>query len=179
MALRKPATKRFFQIPSLRRLLALIACTYIAVVILTGVLQTRLIYIPSKLLDATPASVGLAFDDVILTAGDGIKISAWFVPHPNARATILFFHGNAGNNGDRVQELRQFHLMHYNAMIVDYRGFGKSQGHPTESGTYLDAQAAWDNLTQIRGIPAKSIIIMGESLGGAVAIDTGQLLKCP
>jgi fermentation-respiration switch protein FrsA (DUF1100 family) len=56
-------------------------------------------------------------------------------------------------------------------MIVDYRGFGKSQGHPSESGTYLDAQAAWDHLTQVRGTPDRSIIVMGESLGGAVAID--------
>lgn len=164
-------SKRFLQIPRSRRLLALAVCTYLAAVILTGVFQTRFIYFPSKVLAATPASVGLTFDDVTLLCADSTKISAWFVPHADALATILFFHGNAGNNGHRLEELRRFHQMQYNAMIVDYRGFGKSEGSPTESGTYLDAQAAWNYLTQTRNIPASSIIIMGESLGGAVAID--------
>jgi|CXWL01.1.fsa_nt_gi fermentation-respiration switch protein FrsA (DUF1100 family) len=163
--------RRLFQIPSFRRLLAVIVGTYAAGVMFTGVFQTKLIYFPSQTIEATPASVGLAFDDLMLTADDGVNISAWFVPNSDARATILLFHGNAGNNGDRVQELRVLHSLRCNVMIVDYRGFGESEGHPTENGTYMDARAAWDHLTQFRGIPDRSIIIMGESLGGAVAID--------
>ncbi len=164
-------TKRFLQIPKFRRLLALTVGSYVIVVIIVGVFQTGFIYFPSKVLEATPASIGMDFDDIALTTQDGVKISAWFVPHPDARGTILYFHGNAGNNGDRVETLRTLHLLHYNVMIVDYRGFGKSEGSPSESGTYMDALAAWDHLVQTRNIPAGSIAIMGESLGGAVAID--------
>ncbi len=159
------------KLPPLRRLIALAVCSYIAVAIIVGVFQTRFIYFPSRTLEATPAMMGMDFDDLSLTTQDGVTISAWFVPHPDTHGTILFLHGNGGNNGDRIDAIRTLHLLHYNVMIVDYRGYGKSEGSPTESGTYLDAQAAWTHLVQVRGIPSESIVLMGESLGGAVAID--------
>jgi len=158
----------------LRRLLAVALCTYIGVTMLVGALQAKLIYFPSRILDLTPADVGLKFEDVTLATQDGVKISAWFVPRQDARATVLFFHGNAGNNGDRVPELKVLHSLGYAAMIVDYRGYGNSEGAPGESGTYLDALAAWEHLTQTRGLQADRIVIMGESIGGAVAIDLAR-----
>ncbi len=166
--------QRMFRLPSVRRLLLVALCTYIGVVVFAGFFQTRLIYFPSGPIEQTPSDVGLAFDDVTLTTQDRVNISAWFVPRDGAAATILFFHGNAGNNGDRLPELKVLNSLGYNAMIVDYRGFGKSEGSPTEHGTYLDALAAWDYLTQTRGIPSASIVIMGESIGGAVAIELAR-----
>src|SRR3972149_6132676 len=165
---------RLVRRPSLRRLLAVVICTYIGVTMLVGVLQSKLIYFPSRILELTPTNVGLKFDDVTLVTRDDVKISAWFVPRQDARATVLFFHGNAGNNGDRVPEIKVLHALGYAVMIVDYRGYGKSEGAPSESGTYLDALAAWEHLTQARGLPIKRIVIMGESIGGAVAIDLAR-----
>lgn len=155
----------------LRRLLVLIVSTYAAVVVLVGLFQSKLIYFPSRGIEATPKDLGLPYEDVRLTAADGVTISAWFVPHRDARATILFFHGNAGNNSHRVAELKVLHHLGFSTMIVDYRGYGLSEGHPTEKGTYHDADAAWIYLTGQRGIPPESIVLFGESLGGAVAID--------
>jgi pimeloyl-ACP methyl ester carboxylesterase len=163
--------RRFLAIPRWRRLLTVVLCTYIGVIVLTAAFQAKLIYFPSRVLELTPASVGLRFDDVTLTTDDGVKISAWFVPREGARATIVFFHGNAGNNGDRVPELQVLNFLGFAAMIVDYRGYGKSEGSPGETGTYLDAEAAWKYLTQTRGLAPESIVILGESIGGAVAIE--------
>ncbi len=154
-----------------RRLLIIIASTYLVVVMFVGLLQSKLIYFPSKVIEATPSDVGLAFQDVKLTTADGVAISAWFVPCDGADTTVLFFHGNAGNNSHRVAELKTLHYLGFNTLIVDYRGYGLSQGHPGERGTYLDADAAWKYLTETRRIPANRIVIFGESLGGAVAID--------
>lgn len=155
----------------MRRVAAVGVGTYLAVVLLVGMFQSWFIFFPSRVIDATPTAAGLEFEDLTLNTVDGVKISAWFVPHPKARATVLFFHGNAGNNGDRVDALRVLHMSRVNVLIVDYRGYGKSGGHPSERGTYLDADAAWEYLTVARGLPAASIVVMGESLGGAVAID--------
>jgi len=170
----QPATQRLFRRPTLRRLLVVALCTYIGVAILVGLFQTRLIYFPSSALELTPVDVRLKFDDVTLTTQDGVRISAWFVPADDARTTVLFFHGNAGNNGNRIPELKVLNSLHYNVMILDYRGFGKSEGSPSENGTYLDAVAAWEYLVQIRGIPTKTIVIVGESIGGGVAIELAR-----
>lgn len=164
----------FFRRPSLRRLLIIVVCTYVGVCLFVSLFQTHLIYFPSRPLEQTPADIGLTCDDVMLTTRDHVKISAWYVPCDDASTTVLFFHGNAGNNGDRLPELKVLNSLQLNVMIVDYRGFGKSEGSPSENGTYLDALAAWEYLTQTRGISARSIVIMGESIGGAVAIELAR-----
>lgn len=169
----RSSASRFLQIPNLRRLLGVIVVTYGAVVLLTSVFQTRFIFFPSRTVYATPASVGLDFEDLMLPAADGVTVSAWYVPRIGARGTILFLHGNAGNNGDRVDMLRVLHSLGYSVLIVDYRGYGKSEGRPTETGVYLDAIAGWNYLTEDRRIPPGLIVLMGESLGGAVAIELG------
>ncbi len=163
---RSPFDKRLWL-----RLPIIAVCAYILVVMLIGFFQSKLIYFPSRFVERTPSDVGLNYDDVMLATEDGVRISAWYVPRDDARTTVLLFHGNAGNNGDRIAELKTLHSLGFTTLIVDYRGFGKSDGHPSEQGTYLDAQAAWDHLTQSRGIPASSIVVLGESIGGAVAID--------
>jgi fermentation-respiration switch protein FrsA (DUF1100 family) len=100
-----------------------------------------------------------------------VRLSAWFIPHPAPRATLLFFHGNAGNLSHRVESIRLFHDLGLSVFIIDYRGYGQSEGSPTETGTYRDATAAWDYLVDERRIAPQEIVIFGRSLGGAIAAE--------
>jgi uncharacterized protein len=121
------------------------------------------------------------FEDVQLNATDGVRLHGWYcTPHTGrggalepiqTNATLLFLHGNAGNISHRYEIVEDLVKLPVNVFIIDYRGYGKSEGSPSEQGLYADARAAWDYLTKTRGIPASHIVIFGESLGGAVAID--------
>jgi fermentation-respiration switch protein FrsA (DUF1100 family) len=142
--------------------------------VVVGFLQGRLIYFPSRGYAATPADVGLAFEDLTLTTSDGVGIAAWYVPCEAAKGTLIFAHGNGGNIADRLHAVKLLHGMGMNVLIFDYRGYGRSEGRPTESGTYEDAAAAWRYLTENRGQSPERIVLFGESLGGAVAIETAR-----
>ncbi|RMD83511.1 MAG: alpha/beta hydrolase [Candidatus Dadabacteria bacterium] len=131
-------------------------------------LERGLIYFPSRRLLATPAAAGLVYEDVWLRARDGVRLHGWWVPAPSA-ATVLFFHGNAGNIGDRIDTLAIFHRLSLSTLIVDYRGYGQSEGQPSELGTYQDAEAAYEYLTKERGISPARLAVVGRSLGGGVA----------
>jgi len=131
--------------------------------------QARLIYYPSRTIVSTPRDVGLEFEEVLLTADDGIRIHGWFIPAKSSRATLLFCHGNGGNISHRLESILQFHGLGLSVFIFDYHGYGQSDGAPGERQTYLDASAAWDYLIKTRGLSGDSIVIFGRSLGGAVA----------
>lgn len=134
--------------------------------------QSRMLYypnLPSRKISATPEQIGLLFEEVSFTASDGVKLHGWFLPADNAQGTLLFFHGNAGNISHRLDSLHIFNALNLDVLIFDYRGYGQSEGSPTEQGTYLDAEAAWHYLTSERSIPAGNILLFGRSLGGAVA----------
>lgn len=131
--------------------------------------QARLVFLPSRTVAATPARIGLDFEEVWLNAADGVRIHGWYVPHPRARGTLLFFHGNAGNIGDRLESLGIFHRLGLNTLIIDYHGYGKSGGSTGEAESYRDAEVAWRHLVDTRRIPPKSIVLFGRSMGGAVA----------
>ncbi|MDX1527573.1 MAG: alpha/beta hydrolase [Gammaproteobacteria bacterium] len=131
--------------------------------------QNRLVFLPSRTLFATPQRIGLDYEDVWLQPTGGVRIHGWYLPHPEPRGTLLFFHGNAGNIGDRLESLAIFHHLRLNVLIIDYRGYGKSEGSPGESESYADAEAAWRHLVETRRIPAGRIVLFGRSMGGAVA----------
>jgi len=133
------------------------------------VFQSSLVYFPSKSIYATPETAGLKHEDVWLTTADNVRIHGWFVSHPQPRGTLLFFHGNAGNIGDRIESLSIFHKLGLNSFIIDYHGYGLSGGSAGEQETYLDARAAWDHLVNQRRIPPGKIVLFGRSLGGGVA----------
>jgi fermentation-respiration switch protein FrsA (DUF1100 family) len=134
--------------------------------------QTNLIHLPNlptRALQATPHQAGLDFESVELITADRVKLHAWFLPHDTPRATVLFFHGNAGNISHRLDSLVLFNNLGLAVLIVDYRGYGNSEGSPSEKGIYQDAQAAWRYLTETKRISGKRILLFGRSLGGAVA----------
>jgi len=154
------------------KFLILAVCLYAGVTALIYFRQSSLIYYPDiagRDLTATPQHIGLAFEDVELVTEDKVNLHGWFVPSDNARGTLLFFHGNAGNISHRLDSIVNFNRMGLNVFIFDYRGYGHSQGRVTEAGTYRDAEAAWSYLVETRGINASNIVVFGRSLGASIA----------
>lgn len=135
------------------------------------VFQKQFVFHPESELHLTPSYAGMEFESVTFETIDEEDIHGWFIPHEHARATLLYFHGNAGNMSDRVESVKMLHSLRLNVFIIDYRGYGQSSGSPSEAGTYRDARAAWYYLTETRNISAENILLYGRSLGGAVAIE--------
>jgi hypothetical protein len=141
----------------------------------------RLIYFPTREHDGgTPHSIGAVYEDVWLRTSDGVRLHAWFVPEskdavrPEARQqrrlAVLLLHGNAGNVSHRLDKLAVLHGLGAAVLMLDYRGYGASDGAPDEPGLYRDADAAYDWLVA-RGFAPEEIIAYGESLGGTVATE--------
>jgi fermentation-respiration switch protein FrsA (DUF1100 family) len=120
-------------------------------------------------------------EDAYFITGDGVKLHGWYcapqrktgnnLTPVSADVTILWFHGNAGNISDRKEMIVALLQLPAEIFIIDYRGYGRSEGSPSEEGLYLDAKAAWDYLMNERGIGAHRIMILGKSLGGVPAIE--------
>jgi uncharacterized protein len=157
-------------------LLALLAGIYVLLGAMLYLLQGSMVYLanlPGRALDATPADIGLDHEDVYIDTADGERLHGWYVPAATndaagPRGVLLFFHGNAGNISHRLESIAIFNHLRLDVLIVDYRGYGRSSGKPTERGTYRDAQASWDYLVGARGIEPGRIVVFGRSLGGAV-----------
>jgi len=151
-----------------------VIAAYVGVCVVVGFLQARLIYFPSREYAAGPGDVGLKFEDLTLKTADAVGIAAWYVPCEAAKGTLIFAHGNGGNIADRLHAVKLLHGMGVNVLIFDYRGYGRSEGRPTEDGTYEDAEAAWRYLVEDRGERPERIVLFGESLGGAVVIELAR-----
>ena len=138
-----------------------------------SILDRMLIYFPEKGLAAAPSDVGLDYEDVFLTAADGTRVHGWHIPG-ESRVTLLWLHGNAGNISRRLDNiLLMRERLGVGVFIIDYRGYGLSEGKPSESGLYMDAEAAFDWLVSERGLDAeREIVLFGRSLGAAVAVET-------
>lgn len=119
--------------------------------------------------DLTPATLSLLYEDIHLVTDDGVAITGWYLKAPAPRGSVLYLHGNAGNRRDWVQVAPDFIQRGYNLLLLDYRGYGDSQGKPSEKGLYRDGDAAWtwlEKRAQQDGLPA---FILGKSLGSGVA----------
>jgi fermentation-respiration switch protein FrsA (DUF1100 family) len=135
------------------------------------VIERYFIYFPARPLLATPAAAGLEFEDLQFRAADGTRLHGWLVPG-GGEASLLWFHGNAGNISHRVELLRELHdHLEATIFILEYRGYGDSEGTPSEEGLYLDAEAALKAMTSHAGIPAEQVVLFGQSLGAAVAVE--------
>jgi fermentation-respiration switch protein FrsA (DUF1100 family) len=137
--------------------------------------EPRMIYYPNhptRHIEQTPDNYNLAFDHVTLTTLDGIPLKGWFLPTSDDKSqTILFFHGNAGNISHCLPKCRVLRELGFAVFVLDYRGYGESEGCPSESGTYRDADATYAYLTEKRGIGPQNIVLYGESLGSGIAVD--------
>lgn len=149
-----------------------VAGVYLLLVAATYFGQEGMLYlpdIPSRKLSATPQDIGLPYENIELRTEDGVRLHGWYIPAAQARGTLLFFHGNAGNISHRLDSIRIFHDLGLSVLIFDYRGYGQSEGRPDEEGTHRDAQAAWRHLTEGRGMASSRIVLFGRSMGAAIA----------
>ena len=159
--------------PTLIRMLSsfvfIVAALCLGALTLLYIFQEKMVFFPGKSIVDTPRTIGLPYEDVYLETDDDIRVHGWYVPHADARATVLFFHGNAGNISHRLDSISIFHQLGLSVFIIDYRGYGNSDGRPSEQGTYRDARAAWNYLVDERRLRPDEIIVFGRSLGGGVA----------
>ena len=153
---------------------------FVCAMFLSGCLvEEKFIFFPVAEIERTPKSVGLVFDDVFFTTADGVRLNGWFAPYAGARTTLLWFHGNAGNISHRVDGMKLLHdKVKANVFIIDYRGYGRSEGTVSEKGTYEDARAALRYLRTRKALDPKNIAFFGQSLGAAVATELAAGENC-
>ena len=158
------------------RLLVIFAACYVVFLVVLRLGESRMLYVPggSRSLVEPPAELELGVRRVELTASDGVRLVSWAMPADSGSGYwLLICHGNAGNISDAG---RPFHYaglreLGLSLFAFDYRGYGESEGLPTEQGLYRDAEAAYRYLRDTLNVPAERIVVFGHSLGSAVAIE--------
>lgn len=143
--------------------------------------ENRMIYFPYKYPNGfwQLEGAGINVEDCYFQTQDKVKLHGWFVSAKDAKWTVLCCHGNGGNITFCIDQLRFFQTyLNMNALVFDYRGYGRSEGYPSEEGLYKDADATYDYLVNTKKIPPERLILYGHSLGGAVAIDLASRKQC-
>ena len=144
-------------------------------IVLWTQLEKRFVFFPVAELLYTPNDVNLEYEDVRVQTSDGLALQSWFIPGKSETAsnvTWLWFHGNGGNIGHRIGELAlAHHRTGANIFVFDYRGYGESEGAPSEKGTYLDSRAVMEYLSSRSDVDPRRIVYLGHSLGAAVAVE--------
>ncbi|WP_066381855.1 MULTISPECIES: alpha/beta hydrolase [unclassified Anabaena] len=153
------------------------AIAYLTICLFLFVKQTRFIFFPSSSIEITPEYFQLPYQDIWLpvevSSGKLERMHAWWIPAESPQSQVLLYlHGNGVNIGANVAHASRFHQLGFSVLLLDYRGYGRSEGNfPNEINIYQDAETAWNYLVQQKKIPPEQIFIYGHSLGGAVAID--------
>ncbi len=157
---------------SVRRLLCVALVGYLLIVLIMMWFEESLIFVPFSAASDDWHPLDLPIEDAWFAAADGVRIHGWYVPCEHPRAVVLFAHGNGGNLTHRADALRALHReVGVSVLAFDYRGYGHSAGKPSGQGILADARAARTWLARRENIPEAQIVLMGESLGGAVAVD--------
>ena len=139
----------------------------------TDMIDRFFIFYPNREMSLTPQDVGLAYENVWFTCSDGVSLNGWFVIGETDAPTLVWFHGNGGNISNRVSNIGELnHRLGLNIFIFDYRGYGRSGGSPTESGVYLDAEAAVRYVRSRTDIIQERTVYFGRSLGCSIAART-------
>jgi len=156
----------------LKIVLGTVAVAYLTMVVLLMIFEESMIFFPSPYPKGNWKALAIPFEDAEFQAADGTRLHGWYVPHEHPTATVLFLHGNAGNITHRAAILERLHeVAGASVLILDYRGYGRSEGKPSGKGIVSDARAARAWLAKKEKIPEREIVMMGESLGGGVAVD--------
>ena len=145
---------------------------YILSLALLFLIQRSIVFAPDQ--SVADLSLVLAPDGmhaVEVASTDGLRLKSWYLPPARADAPVIaYFHGNAGHRGGRVERIWPYAKAGYGVLLVGYRGYGGNPGKPTEAGLYADAAANLDFLAS-QGIGADRLVLFGESLGAAVAVE--------
>lgn len=160
--------------------LSLVGCTTIGTTFspLAAFEQSH-VFVPSKYPYGNWHPKDLELEDAWFDSADGTHLHGWYCPHEKPRAVVLFLHGNAGNITHTAEYVRSLHDLHQLTVLsLDYRGFGRSEGVPTETGVLADARAARAWLAKRTGVRECDILLMGHSLGGGVAVDLAAKDNC-
>ena len=150
----------------------LLAIGLLGVLFVVGCAANRMVFQPSTVMEGSPGDLERPYEDVFFKASDGTRLNGWFYP-ANTNVTglvVLVCHGNAGNLSHRLSLIDILRKAGASVFAFDYRGFGRSEGKPSEKGVYLDADAAFEWLRS-RGFCQTNIIALGESLGGGVVCE--------
>jgi fermentation-respiration switch protein FrsA (DUF1100 family) len=132
---------------------------------------TGLIFQPMRELVLTPDEIGLDYQEIDFRAADGVRLHGWLLPASALqRGSILFLHGNAQNISTHIASVGWLPAQGFDVLLFDYRGYGRSQGSPSLAGLHLDFEAALEALFASPGVDPNRVIVLGQSLGGAVAI---------
>ncbi len=152
----------------------------VVLVVLMRLLEKYMVFHPTKYPEGFwhPESFGLKVEDSNFQTADGVSLHGWYLRHEKPIATLLWFHGNAGNISDRLDNIARLVTLPVNIFIFDYRGYGRSMGTPSETGFYRDASAAYDFLIKEKAAAPHALIFFGRSLGGAVAVDLATKRPC-
>jgi len=148
----------------------LLVCPLLYSVKSEGLMERRYLYFPTKEVVSTPDRYGIPYDDVSFRTEDGLNLHGWFVQGEKDRPVVLFFHGNAGNISHRIDNLEYFRRLGLSVLIFDYRGYGGSEGSPSEEGLCRDGRAAVTWLKS-KGWKKDRTVYFGRSLGAAVALQ--------
>jgi fermentation-respiration switch protein FrsA (DUF1100 family) len=156
------------------RFLVGVAIGPLLVIVMFRWFERAMVYQGSGKLDATGADLGRPWEDVPFLTSDRVGLHGWYFPAgaqgPRPEMAVLLCHGNAGNISHRLETCRLLLELGLSVFVFDYRGYGRSQGAPSEEGTYRDGEAAYDWL-RTKGFAPGQIVLFGESLGGAVAVE--------
>jgi fermentation-respiration switch protein FrsA (DUF1100 family) len=165
-----------------------LALVWATIVVMLSLFERSMIFYPSRYPDGLWDTERLAalhrvrLEDCWFDTDDGVRLHAWWCrPRATGPGTaemvVLWFHGNAGNLSHRAEMMLRLVEMPVQVVIVDYRGYGRSEGKPSEDGLYRDADAAWRYLTTERGVAPQRVVVLGKSLGGAVAVDLASRVR--
>jgi pimeloyl-ACP methyl ester carboxylesterase len=154
--------------------LAAIAAAFFVSLFLLNRFVDRMIFYPTRGVDLTAEELGVRAEEVFLRTSDGVRIHAFYLPSSGATRALLFLHGNAGNASHRLPNAAELAKLGANVLLLDYRGYGRSDGSPNERGVYADARAGFAHLVESRGFEAQRVVVFGRSIGGAVAVDLAQ-----
>jgi uncharacterized protein len=150
-------------------IVSLLLIAYLGLGLVLYVRQPALTFSPTKNVPYNPAEIGLEYEKVQLRTPDHLVLSGWYIPAKDAQFTLLLCHGNGGNIAYTLDSINIFNELGLNCFVFDYRGYGGSQGEPTEEGTYIDAQTAYEWLIKEKKLSPENIIIFGWSIGGSIA----------
>jgi len=149
-----------------------LAGVYLAAVVLLVCCENKIVYVPATAAEFWRLSPMTNCQDVVLTSATGDTIHCWYFPRDKSDRVILYSHGNGANLSGWGMAMFYWQLVcDSSVLIYDYPGYGRSSGSPNEAGCYAAAAAAWDWLTNKQSIAPENIMLVGESLGGAMAID--------